>query len=176
VLAAPGGEMQEMAIRLEFKCTNNQAEYKALVAVLEVLVAMKVRDVEVFGDSNLVVQQLRGESQCLDGKLNEYCEKCVDMIRKFYTFCIEHIHREQNKTANGLAQLASGYEIMRGDFLVKHGPTVCCAEDDRTGGGARFGKRDRWDNMVPGDWRYMIRECIRNPSGVMDQKVRRQAL
>jgi hypothetical protein len=24
------------------------------------------------------------------------------------------------------------------------------------------------DNIVPRDWRYMIRECIRNPSGVMD--------
>jgi ribonuclease HI len=142
VLVAPGGEIREMAIRLEFKCTNNQAEYEALVVGLEILMAMKVRDVEAFGDSNLVVQQLRGESQCLDGKLNEYREKCVDMIRKFDTFCIEHIHREQNKMANGLAQQASGYEITRGDFLVKDGPKVCCAEDDHTEG-ARFGRRDK---------------------------------
>jgi ribonuclease HI len=134
VLVAPGGEIQKMAIRLEFKCTNNQAKYEASVVRLEVLMAMKVRDVEVFGDSNLVVQQLRGESQCLDGKLNEYREKCVDMIRKFDTFCIEHIHRERNKTANGLTQHASGYEVTRGDFLVKHSPMVCCAEGDRIGG------------------------------------------
>jgi transposase InsO family protein len=32
------------------------------------------------------------------------------------------------------------------------------------------------DNIVPGDWRYVIRECIRNPGGVKDRKVRRQAL
>jgi ribonuclease HI len=111
VLVTPGGEVRVLAIRLEFKCTNNQAEYEALVVGLEVLMAMKVKDVEVFGDSNLVVQQLGGESQYLDGKLNEYCEKCVDMIRRFDTFCIKHIHREQNETANGLAQQASGYEI-----------------------------------------------------------------
>jgi hypothetical protein len=58
VLVVPGGEIQEMAIWLEFKCTNNQAKYEALVVGLEVLMAMKVRDVEAFGDSNLVVQQL----------------------------------------------------------------------------------------------------------------------
>jgi ribonuclease HI len=62
VLVAPGGEVRVLAIRLEFKCTNNQAKYEALVVGLEVLMAMKVKDVEVFGDSNLVVQQLGGES------------------------------------------------------------------------------------------------------------------
>jgi ribonuclease HI len=50
VLVAPGGEVRVLAIRLEFKCTNNQAKYEALVVGLEVLMAMKVKDVEVFGD------------------------------------------------------------------------------------------------------------------------------
>jgi ribonuclease HI len=60
---------------LEFECTENQAEYKALLNGLEVLIDLGVRKVEIFGDSKLVVQQINGESQCLDNVLNEYQEK-----------------------------------------------------------------------------------------------------
>jgi ribonuclease HI len=59
---------------LEFECTKNQAEYKALLNGLEVLIDLGVRKVEIFGDSKLVVQQINGESQCLDNVLNEYQE------------------------------------------------------------------------------------------------------
>jgi hypothetical protein len=52
---------------------------------------------------------------------------------------------------------------------------VCCVEDDCTGG-QDLAEETGGDNIVPEDWRYMIRECIRNPSGVIDRKVRRQAL
>jgi ribonuclease HI len=38
------------------KCTNNQAEYEGLLASLELLAKMQVRDVEAFRDSKLVVQ------------------------------------------------------------------------------------------------------------------------
>jgi hypothetical protein len=57
----------ELSIRLEFECTNNQAEYKALISGLEVLASMGVKEVETFGDLKLVVQQINEESQCLDG-------------------------------------------------------------------------------------------------------------
>ena len=80
-------------MRLEFPCTNNQAEYKALLIGLEQLVDMRVRDVQVFGDSELVVMQVQGKRQCFDGILNEYRDKCVDMIKSFNTFCITHIGR-----------------------------------------------------------------------------------
>jgi ribonuclease HI len=42
--------MQEMSARLEFRCTNNQAEYEALIVGLQVLMEMHVQDVEAFGD------------------------------------------------------------------------------------------------------------------------------
>jgi hypothetical protein len=45
----------------------------------------------VFGDSNLIVQQVRGDSQCLDGVLNSYQDECLDIIKLFDTFSIKHI-------------------------------------------------------------------------------------
>jgi hypothetical protein len=39
---------------------------------LEYLRDLGERDIDVFRDSNLIVQQIRGDSQCLDGVLNSY--------------------------------------------------------------------------------------------------------
>jgi ribonuclease HI len=78
----------EVSIRLEFKCTNNQVEYEGLLAGMEELVGMGAKHVETFGDSKLIVQQVRDESQCLDGVLNSYYEQCMHWIRKFNTFDI----------------------------------------------------------------------------------------
>jgi ribonuclease HI len=47
-----------VAERLDFRCTNNQSEYEALIAGLKHVVSMGVRDVKAFSDLHLVVQQL----------------------------------------------------------------------------------------------------------------------
>jgi hypothetical protein len=79
---------------------------------------MGARDVDVFGDSNLIVQQIRGDSQCLDGVLNSYRYRCLDIIKLFDRFNIKHIPREENSRANRLAQQASGYVVSQGVFWV----------------------------------------------------------
>jgi ribonuclease HI len=72
VVVSPSGVYIDLSIRLEFACTNNQVEYESLLHGLEFLRNLGERDVDMFGDSNLIVQQLRGDSQCLDGVLNSY--------------------------------------------------------------------------------------------------------
>jgi hypothetical protein len=70
----------------------------------------------VFGDSNLIMQQIRGDSQCLDGVLKSYRGRCLDIIKLFDTFSIKHIPQEENSRANRLAQQASGYIVTQGVF------------------------------------------------------------
>jgi ribonuclease HI len=106
VIVSPRGVVQEMSERLEFKCTNNGTEYEALLAALEYVVRMEVKDVKVFGDSKLVVQQVSGKSQCLDGVLNQYWDRCAWLVDKLDTFCIEHIQREENQAMNRFTQQA----------------------------------------------------------------------
>ncbi len=45
----------EASVRLEYYCTNNQAEYNALLFVLQVMEMIGAKHVEAFGDSELVV-------------------------------------------------------------------------------------------------------------------------
>jgi hypothetical protein len=65
----------------------------------------------VFEDSNLIVQHIMGDSQCLDGVLHSYRDRCLDIIKLFDTFSIKHIPLEENSQANRLAQQASGYVV-----------------------------------------------------------------
>jgi ribonuclease HI len=50
----------DLSIRLEFACTNNQVEYESLLHGLEFLRDMEARDVNMFGDSNLIMRQIGG--------------------------------------------------------------------------------------------------------------------
>jgi hypothetical protein len=56
VIISPSGVYIDLSIRLEFACTNNQVEYESLLHGLEYLRDLGARDVDVFGDSNLIVQ------------------------------------------------------------------------------------------------------------------------
>jgi ribonuclease HI len=118
VVVSPSGVYIDLTIRLEFACTNNQVEYESLLHGLESLRDLGARDVDVSRDSNLTMQQIRGDSQCLDGVLNSYQDKCFNIIKLFDMFSIKHIPREENSRANRLAQQASGYVVSHGVFWV----------------------------------------------------------
>jgi hypothetical protein len=61
VIISPNGAEIEMSSRLNHFCTNNQADYEALLFGLEMLQAMKVKHVEAYVDSLLVVLQVAGK-------------------------------------------------------------------------------------------------------------------
>jgi ribonuclease HI len=75
---------------------------------LEILLDLRVDRADIFGDSQLVVHQMKGEMQCMDGMLNEYRERCLEMIGHMKEVHISHVSRKENAIANMLAQQASG--------------------------------------------------------------------
>jgi hypothetical protein len=77
---------------------------------------MGVKNVEAYGDSLLVVQQVSKVCQCLNGSLNAYLDICLDIISSMDEFVIYHVPREENPKANALAQQASGYNVQKRNF------------------------------------------------------------
>jgi hypothetical protein len=71
-----------------------------LFCSLEILESMTVKHVEAFGDSLLVVHLVFEKYQCLDGLLNTYLDKCIDIIARFDEFSIHHIYKHENSKAN----------------------------------------------------------------------------
>jgi hypothetical protein len=70
ILISPRGAIFEQSVCLEYFCTNNQAKYEAILLGLQILSSMGVNHVEAFGDSLLLMQQIAGTFQCLDGSLH----------------------------------------------------------------------------------------------------------
>jgi hypothetical protein len=65
---------------------------------------MGVKHVEAFGGLLLVVQQIAGTFQCLDGSLNAYLDKCFEIIALFNDFTMQHVSKDGNTAVNDLAQ------------------------------------------------------------------------
>jgi ribonuclease HI len=168
-VTSPRGVSQELSICLDYDCTNNQVEYEALIVGLESLVSVGATHVEAFGDSQLVVQQVDGSSQCLDGTLNCYREGCIELIGKFEVFCIKHVPRDCNKEANQLAQRALGFRERQGHCTSKGQPMLYTVL-------ATLVQENKERGSDPGDWRQPLKECIKEPGSVRDRKLWRQAL
>ena len=61
LIKPPMGEPKLFSYKLLFKCTNNGAEYEALVLGLKVLKNIQVQRMNIQGDSNLIIKQVQGE-------------------------------------------------------------------------------------------------------------------
>ena len=72
VLVSPKKITIERSLRLGFSTTNNEAEYKVLLTGMVMVQKMGGKTMEVFSDSKLVVDQVRGELEARDPRMQEY--------------------------------------------------------------------------------------------------------
>ncbi|KAG5241524.1 RNA-directed DNA polymerase (Reverse transcriptase), Ribonuclease [Salix suchowensis] len=98
--------------RLQFECTNNTAEYEACIIGLEAALELKVKKLEVFGDSMLIICQVKGEWQTKDEKLKLYQNYLVKLASEFEEIKFTHMSRDKNQFADALATLASMVQII----------------------------------------------------------------
>ncbi|XP_075633857.1 uncharacterized protein LOC142606379 [Castanea sativa] len=75
VLHTPKGDKIECMIRLGFTTTNNEAEYEALVAGLDLAIAAGAKSVVVYSDSQIVASQINGSYDCKSERMKMYLEE-----------------------------------------------------------------------------------------------------
>ncbi|KAJ9539491.1 hypothetical protein OSB04_032224 [Centaurea solstitialis] len=109
VLKSSHGGNMVYSIRCEFKTTNNEAEYEALIAGLDIAYNSGARRVHVRSDSLLVVNQVNGDFQAKDSKMMTYLEIAKESIARFEEFTIEQIPRDLNVQADALANMGSAF-------------------------------------------------------------------
>jgi len=94
------------------KETNNQAEYSALIIGLEECAARQVNNLEICGDSQLVIRQLTGEYKVNHKKLKPLHKKAVDLIASLpCTPTYKWIPREENVRCDRIANLVVDREL-----------------------------------------------------------------
>ena len=88
------------------RATNNQAEYKAIIAALEEATKLGATQVNIRADSELVVKQLNGQYRVKNAALKPLYLEVKKLTRALDSFSIVHIPREQNREADKLAHMA----------------------------------------------------------------------
>ncbi|XP_068307484.1 uncharacterized protein [Pyrus communis] len=114
VIQSPDHYRWYLSLKLDFNCTNNQAEYEALIIGLHVLHDLRASRVLVLGDSELVINQVNNIFHCMSCTLAPYHMVATYLAESFEGVKFEHISRIQNTDADELAQIASGAQLLGG--------------------------------------------------------------
>nr|GEV66405.1 hypothetical protein [Tanacetum cinerariifolium] len=80
ILTSPEGVEFTYTLRFQFTASNNEAEYKALVAGLRIVARMGVKNIQVSVDSNLVANQVLGTYVAKEDNIIKYLEIVKGLI------------------------------------------------------------------------------------------------
>ncbi|XP_019435874.1 PREDICTED: uncharacterized protein LOC109342323 [Lupinus angustifolius] len=97
----------EHSLTFMFPTSNNQAEYEACIAGLQLAKEVGAHNVLICSDSQLAVSQITGAYQTKDTLLGKYLLKVKELMADFDEAIIQHVPRESNARADILSKLAS---------------------------------------------------------------------
>lgn len=86
------------------EATSNQAEYRALIAGLELALKLGAKRVDVNLDSELVARQLKGEYKVKNAGLKPLFHQTTQLLKEFNSFTIARLPRGENKRAHKLVR------------------------------------------------------------------------
>jgi ribonuclease HI len=102
VVQTPEGKvLEELGERIG-TATNNVAEYRALLLGIRRAAELGAAEVDLVGDSELVVRQVKGEYKVKDATLRELHAEVRQSLRSFEGWSIRHVRREHNAGADRL--------------------------------------------------------------------------
>jgi ribonuclease HI len=130
VLISPTQQVVTLSYKLQFQITNNSAEYEAFILGMKETKDLGVEQMVVFGDSELIIQQVRDLYKVKNVKLKKYRNEVWSLIEQYFpAFNLNHISREINELADSLAIAASNFKVIldvKAAYAVqiKHRPSI----------------------------------------------------
>ena len=95
------------SLRLGFSATNNEAEYEALLVGMAMVQKMGGKAVELFSDLRLIMDQVQGELEARDPRMQEYLSHVRHLLSGFEYFNLSQVPRNKNTHADSLATLST---------------------------------------------------------------------
>jgi len=84
------------------EATNNVAEYRALLLGIELARGLGADEVELVGDSELIVRQVKGEYKVKQEHLRPLHRQVREALEGFQRWSIRHVKRDENARADEL--------------------------------------------------------------------------
>jgi ribonuclease HI len=108
VLISPQGDKLKYVLRMNFsQASNNEAEYEALLHGMKMAKACGATRLKIFGDSNLVVQQVMNRCDAISDNMTAYRNLYYYLEGTFDGCKVSHISRANNEEADNLANIRS---------------------------------------------------------------------
>ncbi|KAL2226671.1 UNVERIFIED_CONTAM: Retrovirus-related Pol polyprotein from transposon opus [Sesamum indicum] len=133
----------EVAARLSFPITNNEAEYESLILGLELAYDAGARDLEVFTNSQLVALQIEGTYETREKTMTSYRDIVKNWMDRFYKCSILQVPRAKNDKADALSTFGatmSGIRDHKVTALVREQSTISGKAEVQTISGVEFWK------------------------------------
>ena len=116
-LKSPTGEKIEQAIRLGFSASNNESEYEAILAGIELVATVLVDRLLIRSDSQLVVGQVNEDYESRDPQMEKYVSLVKQRLGSFLAWKLDHIPRDCNEKVDALAAVAVSLPMTETVFL-----------------------------------------------------------
>ena len=117
-LKSPTKEKIEQAIRLGFSASNNESEYEAILARIELTAIVSVDKLMIQSDSQLVAGLVNTEYESRDPRMAKYVSLVMQRLGSFSSWKIEHIPRDCNEKVDALVAVAASLPMTEPLFLL----------------------------------------------------------
>ena len=108
ILISPQGDKLRYVLRMDFlNASNNEAEYEALIHGMRMAKACGATHLDIYGDSNLVVEQTMKKCDATKENMVAYRALYNTLEGEFEGCELTHIGRESNEEADALANIGS---------------------------------------------------------------------
>jgi ribonuclease HI len=108
VLISPQGDKLKYVLRMSFpQASNNEAEYEALLHGMKMGKACGATRMKIFGDSNLIVQQVMNKCDAISDNMIAYRNLYYYLEGTFDGCKVSHASRASNEEADNLANIGS---------------------------------------------------------------------
>jgi ribonuclease HI len=129
VFISPSKKTSHLSFKLDFKVTNNIAEYEALLLGLNAAKEKGIRKLQAFGDADLIIQQVNKSFQAKHVRLKAYRDEVLEAIKSFADFKITFVPRALNEVADSLAVSACAFipplpHKLSYEIQVRHRPSL----------------------------------------------------
>ncbi|XP_020192361.1 uncharacterized protein [Aegilops tauschii subsp. strangulata] len=126
VLVCPKGDQLSYVLQIHFDSSNNEAEYEALLYGLRMAISLGIRRLMIYGDSDLVLNQVMKEWDIRSPAMTSYCNAVRKLGKHFEGLELHHVPRIKNQEADDLAKMGSTRKAMPKNVFLEHlhSPTI----------------------------------------------------
>jgi ribonuclease HI len=115
---SPQGKQLKYVLQILWQATNNEAEYETLIHGLRIATSLRIKQLHVYGDSAVVINQVNKDWDCTKDNRDAYCAKVQKLEKHFQGLEIMHVLRDSNIAADVLAKLGSNRaKVLPGVFV-----------------------------------------------------------